>query len=256
MLEDGPPADSNHMQYWIEEGLITDPHYPHTQAMGTWARKDTGTMQIFLDDMDKAILALPIDLGYAIGSDDGRAWVGLTGATGRRYQEQHVIAWQFCEGDGGCKQPMGYCEAFGCNPEHPSPAYGESGSEGPYAALEKGVPHFSHPDPLPSEEELEAAFGPGYANPDVSHYTDARAADAEVQGGMGDESRAPKEVVEKSDWEIPMDVDTSSSSAYGGLGGGLKEGPLKEADLGVKESDLYPRTGAEKELMREKGVWP
>ena len=50
--------------------------------------------------MDAAALALPIDLGYALGLTDGRAWVGLTAATGRRYQEQFVNSWQFCEGPG------------------------------------------------------------------------------------------------------------------------------------------------------------
>ena len=130
---------------------VRDPHPPHTEAMGTWMRPKTGTLQVYLDDMDAALLALPIDLGHAVGSDDGRAWVGVTAATGRRYQEHHVLSWQFCEGPGGCARPMGYCEAFGCNPEYPSPSFGASGSGGRYADLERGVPHLSHPEPVPAE---------------------------------------------------------------------------------------------------------
>ena len=132
-------------------------------------RANTGTLQVYLDDMDTALLAMPIDLGYALDIPDGRAWAGFTGATGRRYQEQHVLSWQFCEGPGGCDKPMDYCQAFGCNPVHPSPSYGQSGSTGRYAPLEQGVPHFSHPAPSSSEAELARPIA-------SSHYADASSA--------------------------------------------------------------------------------
>ena len=80
-----------------------------------------------------------------------------------------MLSWQFCEGTGGCDKPMDYCQTFGCNPVHPSPSYGQSGSTGRYALLEQGVPHFSHPAPVSSEEELARPIS-------SSHYADASAA--------------------------------------------------------------------------------
>ena len=149
-------------------------------------RSGTGTLQVFLDDMDAALLALPIDLGHTLGLADGRAWVGFTAATGRRYQEHHVLGWQFCEGAGGCDAPMGFCEAFGCNPLFPSPDFGESGSAGPYADLERGVPHVTHPDPVPPDGDAGWDDGGQWSTAAGDHYADAATAE-EYAAELGDE---------------------------------------------------------------------
>ena len=78
-----------------------------------------------------------------------------------------MLSWQFCEGQGGCLKPMGYCEAFGCNPEYPSPHFGSSGSTSRYAGLEQGVPHLSHPDSMAT---LPAAVEGATS----THYADVR----------------------------------------------------------------------------------
>ena len=111
-----PPASVNHIKYWVEEGPIRTTAYPHSQGTGSWKREGTGMLRVYLDNMDTPMLALPIDLGHTLGLDDGRAWVGLTASTGRRFQNHYVLGWQFCEGRTGCRQPMTSCEAFGCNP--------------------------------------------------------------------------------------------------------------------------------------------
>lgn len=164
--------------------------------------------------MDTALLALPIDLGHALGVADGRAWVGMTAATGRRYQEHHIIGWQFCEGQGGCAQPMGFCEAFGCNAEYPSPAFGHSGSLGRYAELERGVPHLSHPAPVPTEG-IDTEGSPEMSIPRTAGlYADA---DAAVEYGdelglEGEEDISAKDVL-----EVRPDVETPGRKVQGGL---------------------------------------
>ena len=126
-MKHAAPQVPNTMMYWVEEGVITDVN--GNQALGTWARRTTGTLKVYVDQMKRPIIAIPIDLGYALGAEDGRAWVGFTAATGTRFQDHFVLSWQFCEGEGGCDQATGtpqrmtYCEAFGCNPKHPSPRY-------------------------------------------------------------------------------------------------------------------------------------
>ena len=99
-------------------------------------------LRIFVDDLTAPLLALPIDLQHTLGLDDGRAWTGFTGATGRRFQNQYVLAWQFCEGAAGCSEPLSACDAFGCNPEFPSARYDNSaeGGDPAYAELATGVP--------------------------------------------------------------------------------------------------------------------
>lgn len=44
LLADAPAADPNHLQFWVEEGMVAEPTPPHTQAMGTWMRPGTGTL--------------------------------------------------------------------------------------------------------------------------------------------------------------------------------------------------------------------
>ena len=125
-MKHAAPQVPNTMMYWVEEGVITDAN--GNQALGTWARRRRGPEGVRRPD-ETAIIAIPIDLGYALGAEDGRAWVGFTAATGTRFQDHFVLSWQFCEGEGGCDQATGtprrmsYCEAFGCNPKHPSPRY-------------------------------------------------------------------------------------------------------------------------------------
>ena len=92
--------------------------------------------------MAKPLLALPIDLQFALGLEDGRAWAGFTAATGRRFQNHYILSWQFCEGPAGCDQPLSACDAFGCNYEYPSARYpgASEGVDAEYVDLTTGVP--------------------------------------------------------------------------------------------------------------------
>ena len=148
--EAGPTASPNHLKYWVEQGAIGAATFPHPKAVGSWARKGTGILRVYLDALDVPLLALPIDLPYTLGLEDGRAWVGLTGATGRRFQNHYALSWQFCEGPTGCPSPMSACEAFGCNPLFPSARYENSvrDSAEAYRDLATGVPAPQRPSTL------------------------------------------------------------------------------------------------------------
>ena len=43
---------------------------------------DDGHLKVYVDQMKRPIIAIPIDWG-ALGADDGRAWVGFTARRGR-----------------------------------------------------------------------------------------------------------------------------------------------------------------------------
>ena len=122
-LQYGPSAHTNHIKYWVAKGAVAEGTFPHEEGIGSWSRPGVGILQVYLDNMSVPVLALPIDIGYTLGIDDGRAWLGLSAATGRRFQNHYVLSWQACEGPRGCATPMNYCETFGCNPTHPSARY-------------------------------------------------------------------------------------------------------------------------------------
>jgi hypothetical protein len=64
-----------------------------------------GTLTIFLDDMTKPVLTVPVDLGTKLRLDEGIAWVGLTAATGRRFQSHDIRSFSFVgTGDAPARQ--------------------------------------------------------------------------------------------------------------------------------------------------------
>jgi hypothetical protein len=54
-----------------------------------------GDLAIFLDDMTKPVLTVPVDLGTKLRLDEGKAWVGLTAATGGRFQAHDILSFSF-----------------------------------------------------------------------------------------------------------------------------------------------------------------
>lgn len=55
-----------------------------------------GLMYIYLDDMYSPVITTPINLGATLNLDNGRAWLGLTAATGDSHWQAHDIhSWQF-----------------------------------------------------------------------------------------------------------------------------------------------------------------
>ncbi len=54
-----------------------------------------GQLRVFLDDLETPRTAVSVDVGRTIKLGNGRAWVGLTAATGADYQNHDVLAWSF-----------------------------------------------------------------------------------------------------------------------------------------------------------------
>jgi len=164
LLRDVPAASPNHLRYWVQEGEVAAAAFPHTKSIATWARPGTGILSVHLDQMDTPLLAIPIDLSYTLGLEDGRAWTGFTAATGRRFQAHYVLAWQFCEGAAGCEQPLSACDAFGCNSEYPSARYQATaaGVEPGYVDLTTGVHTMPRPGPYESASSAQGRVPNGH----------------------------------------------------------------------------------------------
>ena len=137
--EGGPSASPQGLKYWAEEGQMDSASFPYSQAGGSWKRSGTGMLRVFLDALAEPLLVLPIDVGYALDLEDGRAWCGFTGSTGGRFQSHYILSWQFCQGPEGCARPMSACEAFGCNPMFPSARFPvRTATNGPGLDLHRG----------------------------------------------------------------------------------------------------------------------
>lgn len=55
-----------------------------------------GLAYIYLDDMFSPVITTPLNLGKTLNLDNGRAWVGLTAATGDAHWQAHdILQWQF-----------------------------------------------------------------------------------------------------------------------------------------------------------------
>lgn len=57
-----------------------------------------GTFSVYLDDMERPVLRVPLDIGSALALEDGRAWVGFTAATGGGCQTHDLLSWSFTSG--------------------------------------------------------------------------------------------------------------------------------------------------------------
>jgi hypothetical protein len=54
-----------------------------------------GTLTIFLDNLTKPVLSVPVDLGTTLSLDNGQAWIGFTAATGGRSQAHDILSFSF-----------------------------------------------------------------------------------------------------------------------------------------------------------------
>lgn len=63
--------------------------------MGDWG-KGFGLLYVYVDDMYSPVLTTALNLDKTLNLDDGRAYIGLTAATGvRNWQNHDILGWQF-----------------------------------------------------------------------------------------------------------------------------------------------------------------
>ena len=56
---------------------------------------DAPLSQVYVDDMDTAVINMPLSLKYALKLTDGKAAVGFTAATGSMWQNHDILEWRF-----------------------------------------------------------------------------------------------------------------------------------------------------------------
>jgi len=74
----------------------TQPNWSSSAYASTFVKADgLGTLRVFLDDMDTAVINMPISLKYALKLQTGKAYVGFTASTGDMWQNHDIVEWEF-----------------------------------------------------------------------------------------------------------------------------------------------------------------
>jgi hypothetical protein len=64
---------------------------PHTVKIAY----TTGTLSVFIDDLEQPVLTIRVDLDTLLKLDRGMAWVGITAGTGGSYENHDILSWSF-----------------------------------------------------------------------------------------------------------------------------------------------------------------
>ena len=88
-------ADTDFSLGFTTQGTPTIPLFADGSVHTTKVVYKPGTLTIFLDDLTKPVLTVPVDLGAKLSLDNGQAWVGFTGATGKRAQAHDIHSFSF-----------------------------------------------------------------------------------------------------------------------------------------------------------------
>jgi hypothetical protein len=80
-------APSTHSAYFMSNA-----DYPQG-GQADWGT-GVGVLSVYIDDMQKPVLTIPLNLCATLDCDAGRAWVGFTAATGERFWQVHdLLEW-------------------------------------------------------------------------------------------------------------------------------------------------------------------
>jgi len=87
----GPYPNQTHHLYSL--GCVSTPTIVDYLEHEVIIQYEPGTLRIYLDDPSNPILVLPIDIGAVLDLDEGRAWLGFTGATGMAWEYHDILDW-------------------------------------------------------------------------------------------------------------------------------------------------------------------
>ncbi|KAF1333679.1 Lectin domain-containing protein, partial [Globisporangium splendens] len=94
-LDDGSTCISVFVAELFEDHFVVNTCAGHFFASGGWA-SGIGVLSVFVDNMETAILSVPLRIDDTIELEHGRAWVGFTTATGETaWQTQDILSWNF-----------------------------------------------------------------------------------------------------------------------------------------------------------------
>ena len=82
------------MSYFFENGhgdTTGGPTHTGTTAIGDWAYAGLGLLHIYCQNMDDAVLIVPLHLERTLKLNRGRAWVGFTASTGEETFQVHDV---------------------------------------------------------------------------------------------------------------------------------------------------------------------
>lgn len=103
---------------WIEPDALTDESWAASPYSLDWLRFGSGVLKVFVDDLDRPVLSLPLIINNTLALMGGHAWVGITASTGVAQQTHDVYSFSFqdslcrddCNYKGKCVDGQCHCE--------------------------------------------------------------------------------------------------------------------------------------------------
>jgi len=99
----------NHLKYdLLVHFSATRQLVPYLKDAGESRR--LGTLVIYVDDMSEPLTAIPFNMNVAMRLQEGQAYIGFTGATGKSWERHDLLSWYFCEAPGCPRSGLGPVE--------------------------------------------------------------------------------------------------------------------------------------------------
>jgi len=80
-------------------GIKNEFHYAYkaSQMLKQFATGPIMTLCVFLDDLTKPLVCVPLNIHATMPLINNQAIVGFTASTGRQWQATDILSWKFCE---------------------------------------------------------------------------------------------------------------------------------------------------------------
>ncbi|KAJ1487453.1 hypothetical protein T484DRAFT_2228249 [Baffinella frigidus] len=104
-------------QPWMDAETVSDPSYKASPYSAQWLHGGGGVLIIWVDDLTRPVLSVPVNLTSTLSLDAGMAFVGFTAATGAALQNHYIYSWSItestcqldCSNRGDCVQGVCHC---------------------------------------------------------------------------------------------------------------------------------------------------
>ena len=88
--------------YWPFVNYALAPYFTATSELTKFILDNdegrrVGTLAVYVDDLTKPLLAMPINLSVVMKLKEGLAYAGFTSSTGNAWQKHDILSWNLCE---------------------------------------------------------------------------------------------------------------------------------------------------------------
>ena len=102
---------------FTDASAVTDPSYYASPYAAQWLHGGGGVLQIWVDDLTRPVLSIPLNITATLSLDQGMAYMGFTAATGGALRNHYIFSWTAvestcpdeCSHRGACIEGVCHC---------------------------------------------------------------------------------------------------------------------------------------------------